>query len=151
MSRRNNRLKNCEEIVDCSGRREFLVRSLFVAGGLVLSLKGMASAHGSAPEDLVVPIDKDSPLNKVGGSVTVDSAAGKVIVVRTGESTFVAFSAVCTHKRGTVEYDAAKKEFVCPKHGSTFDGSTGNVVEGPADEPLPARKATAGSGSVTVS
>lgn len=144
-------MKNCDEIVDCSSRREFLVKSLLVAGGLALSLSGTASARGAVFEDLVVPIDKDSPLNKVGGSVVVDSAAGKIIVVRTGESTYVAFSAVCTHKRGIVEYEAAKKQFVCPKHGSTYDGATGKVVEGPADNPLAPHNATASSGSVTVS
>ncbi len=141
-------MKDCEKIVDCTGRREFLVRSFFVAGGLLLSLK--ASASGASAEEIVVPVAADSPLSKVGGSVVVNSASGKVIVVRTGESEYAAYSAVCTHKRGIVEYEAAKKQFVCPKHGSTFDGATGNVVEGPADDPLPAYKTKVSDGSVTV-
>jgi hypothetical protein len=34
---------DCEKIADCSGRREFLVKSAFIAGGLVLTLSGAAS------------------------------------------------------------------------------------------------------------
>ena len=144
-------MKNCEEIVDCGGRREFIVKSLFLAGGLVLSLKSIASASSLIVDDLVVHIDSTSPLSKVGGSVIVDSAAGKIAILRTGDSSFVAYSAKCTHKGGIVEYDPAKKEFVCPKHGSTFDAATGKSVDGPADTPLPSYKTKAGTDSVTVS
>lgn len=143
-------MKNCDEIVNCTGRREFLVKSLLVAGGLVLTLKGTVSATGLVGDDLVVPIGSDSPLSKVGGFQVVESAAGKIAILRTGESSFVAYSAKCTHKGGIVAYDAAKKEFVCPKHGSAFDTSTGKPVNGPADTPLPSYKTKAGTDSVTV-
>ena len=143
-------MKNCDEIVNCTGRREFLIKSLLVAGGLVLTLKSTASAGGMVVDDLVVPIGSDSPLSKVGGFQVVDSAAGKVAILRTGDSSFVAYSAKCTHKGGLIEYDAAKKEFACPKHGSTFDTATGNAAHGPADAPLPSYKAKAGTGSVTI-
>ena len=145
-------MKDCNEIVDCVGRREFLVKSAFIAGGLVLTLSGAASALnvGGDGSDVVVPIDDKSPLNKVGGSVVVDSTKGKIIVVRTGDATFVAFSAVCTHKRGIVDYDDSKKQFVCPKHGSKFDSSDGKVLDGPADDPLPKYPAKGASASVTV-
>lgn len=146
----NSELKDCDKIVDCTGRREFLVKSVFVAGGLILSLKAGGSASARGLEEVVVPVGVDSPLSKVGGSAVVASASGKIIVVRKSESEFVAFSAVCTHKRGIVEYEAAKKQFVCPKHGSTFDGATGAVVEGPADDPLPSYKTKASDGAVTV-
>ncbi len=148
--RRNNILKNCDEIVNCTGRREFLVKSLLVAGGLVLTLKATASAGSTVVDDLVVPIGSDSPLSKVGGFQVVESAGGKIAILRTGESSFVAYSAKCTHKGGIIEYDAAKKEFVCPKHGSTFDTATGNAAHGPADNPLPSFKTKAGKDSVSV-
>ncbi len=145
-------MKDCNEIADCIGRREFLVKSAFVAGGLVLTLSGAGAALGSVGDgpDIVVPIDDKSPLNKVDGSLTVDSAKGKIIIVRTGDASFVAFSAICTHKRGIVEYDAAKKQFECPKHHSKFDAATGKVLDGPADEPLPSYPAKGTSASVTV-
>ena len=143
-------MKDCNEIADCSGRREFLVKAAFMAGGLALTLSGAGSAFGSAFEDVVVPIDDKSPLNKVGGSAVVDAAAGKVVILRTGEATFVAFSAKCTHKGGIVSYDAAKKQFVCPKHGSSFDAADGKPAGGPAEDPLPSYKAKGSATSVTV-
>ncbi|MEP6787208.1 MAG: Rieske (2Fe-2S) protein [Acidobacteriota bacterium] len=144
-------MKDCNEMVDCVGRREFLVKSAFIAGGLVLTLSGAASVFGKAVNgtDVVIPIDDKSPLNKVGGSQIVESAKGQIIVVRTGDASFVAFSAICTHKRGVVEYDAAKKQFECPNH-SKFDASNGNVIDGPADDPLPKFTATGTSTSVIV-
>lgn len=143
-------MKDCNEIADCPGRREFLVKAAFMAGGLALTLSGAGSVFGRAFEDVVVPIDDKSPLNKVGGSAVVDSAAGKIVVLRTGESAFVAYAAKCTHKGGTVSYDAAKKQFVCPKHGSSFDPANGDPKEGPAEDPLKSYKATGSAASVTV-
>ena len=145
-------MKDCNEIVDCVGRREFLVKSAFIAGGLVLTLSGAASVFGKTADgtDVVIPIDDKSALNKMGGSVVVDSTKGKIIVVRTGDAAFVAFSAVCTHKRGIVEYDGATKQFECPKHHSKFDSTDGKVLDGPADEPLPKYPAKGTSSSVTV-
>ena len=145
-------MKDCNEIVDCPGRREFLVKAALIAGGLVLTLSGSAYSIKALTmfEDIEVPIDEKSPLAKVGGSLIVDSKAGKTIILRTGEAAFVAFSARCTHKGGIVEYDGAKKQFVCPKHGSTFDSSSGKALNGPADDPLPSYAAKGTSASVTV-
>jgi Rieske Fe-S protein len=143
-------VKDCDEIVDCSGRREFLIKAAFIAGGLVLTMSGAAAGISAAAEEVTVPIDDKSPLHRIGGSMMVDSPAGQIIVVRTGDTTYVAFSAVCTHKRGIVEYDEAKKQFECPKHHSRFDGSNGNVLDGPADDPLPSYQAKGTAASVTV-
>ena len=145
-------MKDCNEIADCVGRREFLVKSAFIAGGLVLTLSGAAKALDGVVDtsDVVIPIDDKSPLNKIGGSLVVESTKGKIIIVRTGDAAFVAFSAICTHKRGIVEYDEAKKQFECPKHHSKFDASNGNVLDGPADDPLPAYPAKGTSTSVTI-
>ena len=146
-------MKDRNEIVDCVGRREFLVRSAIIAGGLVLTVTGAAKASSllSRFDDVVVSIDDKSPLKKVGGSVIVDSTAGKIIIVRTGDAAFVAFSAKCTHRGAIIEYDAADKRFTCPKHGSGFDGATGKVVEGPADKDLPSYPASGTAASVKVS
>ena len=145
-------MKDCNDVVDCSGRREFLVKTAMLAGGLVLTISGVAKASNlvSRFADVTVAIDDRSPLNKVGGSMIVDSSAGKIIILRTGDATFFAFSARCTHKGGTVEYDASMKQFLCPKHGSTFDTKDGKAINGPADEPLPQYPAKGTSTSVTV-
>lgn len=143
-------MKNCSDISVCGDRREFLVRSALVAGGLVLTLSSAGPVFGKVPEDLTITIDDKSPLNKIGGSTVVDSTAGKIVILRTGESTFVAFSAKCTHKGGIVEFDAASKLFVCPKHGSRFDSASGAVKEGPAETPIKPFAAKGTSTSVTV-
>ncbi|MGB2752556.1 MAG: Rieske (2Fe-2S) protein [Pyrinomonadaceae bacterium] len=143
-------MKDCNKSSDCSGRREFLVKTAGLAGGFVLTLSGIGSALGRSFADVTVNIDSSSPLNKVGGSVIVDSSAGKIIIARTGEATYIAYSAKCTHKGGIVEYDAAGKQFVCPKHGSKFDSATGNVTAGPADSKLPSFPANGTASTVTV-
>lgn len=89
-------------------------------------------------------------MKKVGGSAVFDSSAGKISIVRTSETEFVAFSAVCTHKRGIVAYDPAKKQFVCPKHGSTFDAMSGKPMSGPAEVRLSSFPSQGTSETVTV-
>lgn len=144
-------MKDCIDKKDCTGRREFLVKAGLVAGGLVLTLSAPLGAFaGAFFEDLVVPIDDKSPLNKVGGSAVVESTAGKIIIMRTGETVFVAFSAKCTHKGGTVFYDEESKTFLCPKHGSEFNTANGSVVKGPAGDPLASYQATGTATSVKV-
>ena len=143
-------MKDCNKNSDCSGRREFLVKTAGLAGGLVLTIYGIGSALGRSFADVSINIDSSSPLSKIGGSVVVDSSAGKIIVARTGEAAFIAYSAKCTHKGGIVDYDAAGKQFVCPKHGSKFDAANGNVTDGPADTKLASFAANGTATSVTV-
>ena len=81
----------------------------------------------------------------------VDSTAEKIIIVRTGDAAFVAFFAKCTHKGAIIEYDPADKRFTCPKHGSSFDGATGKVIDGPADQSLPSYPVSGTAASVKVS
>ena len=144
-------MKDCDENVSCSGRREFLVRAAFLTGGIVIMLSGASTIFGKLAENLTITIGADSPLAKIGGSEVVDSAAGKIIVLRTGEKSFMAFSARCTHKGGTVALDAASNKFVCPKHGSKFDSSTGAVAEGPAKDALTGYNAKGDTSSVVIS
>ena len=143
-------MKDCNKIPDCSGRREFLIKTAGLAGGLVLTLSGIGSALGRSFADVTVNIDSTSPLSKVGGAVVVNSSAGKIIIARTGETAFIAYSAKCTHKGGIVEYDAAGKQFICPKHGSKFDSANGNVTAGSADSKLPSFPANGTASTVTV-
>lgn len=144
-------MKECISGAACMGRREFLVKAGLVAGGVVLTVSSFSGAAAAAAfEDVTVAVGADSPLAKVGGFAYADSSAGKIIVIRTGEATYAAFSAICTHKRGLLSYDAGKKVLECPKHGSKFDGSTGKVLGGPAESPVANYPATEASGSVTI-
>ncbi len=147
-----NNTDKCDPKANCTNRREFLVKAGLIAGGLVLTLSAPSFALATPFADVVVPIDDKSPLNTVGGSSIVDSTVGKIIIVRTSDTMFVAFSARCTHKGFTLDYDAAHKQFSCSKHGSAFDGATGSVTHGPAADNLQsyAAKGTAKSVTVTV-
>lgn len=138
-------MKNeCQDTVDtCSGRREFLVSASAIAGSLVLSLSASAQDKkkdkGAPPEDIVLKLDDQSPLGKVGGSQVVETKSGKIIVARTSDTSFVALSAKCTHSGGTVDFDEKAGQFKCPRHGSRF-GLDGSNAKGPADSPLKAYK-----------
>jgi len=132
---------NCQENI-CNDRRNFLISATATAGGVLLTLAGARSASAAtestkpvADDSVVIKLDDKSPLSKVGGSDTVDTKDGKVIVVRTGDATFAAYSAICTHKGGPIKYDTDKKQLMCPWHNSRFD-MTGNPVGGPAKAPL---------------
>ena len=69
----------------------------------------------------------------VGSGVILEEL--KVVVTQPTEGTFLAFSAVCTHKGctvGTVSGD----EILCPCHESVFSTEDGSVVNGPGERPL---------------
>ncbi|MDR7301129.1 QcrA and Rieske domain-containing protein [Haloactinomyces albus] len=71
----------------------------------------------------------------VGGTTVTTGPDGKPIAVsqpRQGE--VVAFSAVCTHMGCTVRAD--DDQLRCPCHGSVFEAGSGDVVTGPAKQPL---------------
>lgn len=149
-------MKDCNDIASCGGRRDFLVKATAGVGGLILTLSGVGFVLGAdrlldGDEDITFTIDDKSPLSKVGGSQVFDSKVGKIIILRTGDASFVAFSAKCTHKGAQIEYDENAGNFLCPKHGSRFDKGSGAVVEGPADNPLPAYPAKGTATSVIIS
>lgn len=129
-------MENCNEKQSCSDRREFLVKTSAIAGGLMLSLTGANIALADEmPEEITLKLDEKSALSKVGGSQTVDSKSGKVIVVKLSETSFKAFSAKCPHSGGPLEFDAKSSQLTCPWHGSKFD-SAGKRLSGPAKKDL---------------
>ena len=58
-------------------------------------------------------------------------------VVHPSGTTFVAFSAVCTHAGCAVQFDSGSMQFICPCHGGTYDARSGRVLAGPPPSPLP--------------
>src|SRR5262245_48606047 len=81
-----------------------------------------------------ITIDAGSPLASVGGAALVQSSRGMFLVSRTGQDTFSALTATCTHEGCTIT-GFQSPIYVCPCHGSQFNGS-GGVVQGPAALPL---------------
>jgi len=74
----------------------------------------------------------------VGGaaSFTDPSSGDPSLVVQPSRGRFLAFDAVCPHAGCAVSYESGSKLFVCPCHGSEFNGRTGEVITGPAPRGL---------------
>jgi Rieske Fe-S protein len=88
------------------------------------------------------------PLAAVGGRALVQSPQGSFLLARTGEGTFTALAAICTHEQCTVTgLDGAI--YVCPCHGSRYN-SGGQVVAGPAPQALQTFATTFDGGVVTI-
>ncbi len=76
----------------------------------------------------------------VGGAASFTDPATRqpAFVVQPSGGDFVAFSAICTHLGCTVGFQPGSPlEFVCPCHGSIYNATTGEVIQGPAVLPLP--------------
>jgi cytochrome b6-f complex iron-sulfur subunit len=58
-----------------------------------------------------------------------------VILIRTAETEWRAFSATCTHLNCTVQYQEASHQILCACHNGLYDLG-GRVVSGPPPRPL---------------
>jgi cytochrome b6-f complex iron-sulfur subunit len=124
-------------------RRRLLTTS--PSGG---SASSLPIANGVLANGVVaVTIDANSPLAATGGMALVQASGNAWLVARTGQDTFTAFSAICTHERCTIT-GFSNQLFVCPCHGSEFDTS-GMVVRGPAAVPLRAHATQFANGTLT--
>jgi nitrite reductase/ring-hydroxylating ferredoxin subunit len=105
------------------------------------SSSSSSSAAGTKVAALAdVPVGKTIS-TKVGGKAVVVSqpTAGKVVCL----------SAVCTHEGCVVSPSGAK--LLCPCHGAEFDATTGAVLKGPANKPLPGVAVTVTNGDIVTS
>lgn len=73
------------------------------------------------------------------------------LLIHLSSGSFAAYERACTHEGVNVNYDPATKMLICPAHGAIFDPATnGSVVQGPAEQPLPAVHVKVnGDGTVT--
>lgn len=86
----------------------------------------------------------------VGGSIDASINGEPALIAQPTAGQVVAFSAICTHQQCVVA--AAGAEFHCPCHGSMYDAATGDVIQGPALDPLsPIAVAVAGDRIVAAS
>jgi nucleotide-binding universal stress UspA family protein len=130
------------EIVDAAATEGF---DLVVIGN-----RGMAGAKatllGSVPRDIAEssPVDVlvartiAQSLDEIGpgeGGV-VTSGDVKIAVFRDRKGRLTTLSARCTHMGCTVRWNPTETTWDCPCHGSRF-APTGEVVNGPAERPLP--------------
>jgi Rieske Fe-S protein len=100
------------------------------------SAESGGSAGASSPGGLAAGTEIGSVAGiPVGGSIAVTVENVPLVVAQPSAGTIVAFSAICTHQGCVVA--AAGAEYDCPCHGSRYDAATGEVLQGPATEPLP--------------
>ncbi len=124
-------------------RRDFIKTSFktIAIGSLALSNLDIKRLLAGTDENSIPAVARvinlsDYPdLANVGGSATI----GKVMVIRVGQSKFIAINMVCTHKKCDVDYTGSG--FECPCHGSAFD-KYGKVLNGPATKNLRSYKTT---------
>jgi Rieske Fe-S protein len=146
--------EGCAECAQKAGtsRREFIATSAASAvAALLLAACGASSATGvnSGPVSLSVQLSNYPGLVKIGGIARVDSGGTPVAAVRTGASTFAAFSLICPHFGCTVGINGSS--FLCPCHGAQF-ASTGNWIGGQPTSNLRSLNASynATSGALTI-
>jgi Rieske Fe-S protein len=114
---------------DCVNRRDFLAKTALAAAALVVvdgcgdgQIGPKAATLGSG---VTIKLSDFPELATVGTlvGITVDRA-----LVRTGATTFLGLSRVCTHQ-GCLT-DIRENELQCPCHGSIFSND-GSVIRGP--------------------
>ena len=114
----------------CISRRAFLADSATIAA--VAALFAACGSEGITPPTGKVEVKVgDIPALATNDTlVLIDSLRA---AKRTGPTTFVAWSRLCTHEGTPV--DLSGNGFLCPNHGSRFD-LNGSVTIGPATQPL---------------
>lgn len=72
------------------------------------------------------------------GEATAFQVSGEEVAVARSDGTLYAFNDICTHRRCNLAMggEIEGTTITCECHGSMFDMSTGEVVEGPATEPI---------------
>jgi Rieske Fe-S protein len=134
-----------------SDRREFIATSAASAVAALLAAACGTSSTGvnTGPVSLSVQISNYPALTSVGGIARVDNGGTPVAAVRTGASTFAAFSLICPHFGCTVGINGSS--FLCPCHGARF-ASTGTWIGGQPTSNLTSLSASydATSGVLTI-
>ncbi|HVC71228.1 MAG TPA: Rieske 2Fe-2S domain-containing protein [Acidimicrobiales bacterium] len=104
------------------------------------------STTSTAPTSTTAPPARKPPGQVVGpaSALTVGGAAtfndpktgDPAVVLQPATGTFVAFDAICPHQGCTVAFNTDTRTFICPCHGSRFNGETGARISGPAPRGL---------------
>jgi nitrite reductase/ring-hydroxylating ferredoxin subunit len=86
---------------------------------------------------------------RIGEAVLIKHGVQPFYVIRIDAQHVIAPSAVCTHLRCILAYDAVKKQIVCPCDNGRYD-LTGKVVSGPRRAALTLYSVTVRDGEVRV-
>ncbi len=100
------------------------------SGGSSLPVLNGTVANGV----VTLTIDTSSPLASVGAVAFVQAGNTGLLVARTGQSSFAALNATCTHQACQITAYSGST-YICPCHGSQFS-TNGQVLSGPATRNL---------------
>jgi cytochrome b6-f complex iron-sulfur subunit len=125
-------------------RRAFLSAATLAAAAALLEacggITGVGYFTGPSGGPLSVKLSSFSALASVGGVARVDNGNGApTALVRTGTSSFLGVTMVCSHQGATINVNGSG--FLCPNHGARF-GSTGLWQGGQGTSSLATYKAT---------
>ena len=118
-------------------RRDFFVRIGVGACAVAAAGSGMMTLDYLKPKVLFEPSTSfvaGSPLDFTEGVVRFNKEKKAYVIGAPGG--VYALSAVCTHLGCITRFRSDERVIACPCHGSRFD-LQGNVVHGPAPQPLP--------------
>ncbi|GAA1860384.1 Rieske (2Fe-2S) protein [Brevibacterium marinum] len=134
--------------------RRTIIKSASVAGtvavvGSSVALTSACSSDESSESSGAAGADADVPAADVpvGSGTVVDET---YVVTQPKEGEFYAFSSVCTHQ-GCQVRTVTEDKITCPCHSSQFSTTTGEVLTGPATEPLPEYSVSDSDGTLTIS
>ena len=142
-------------------RREFVKDTLTVIGTvafgsfMLVNQSGCSSPTEPNNSDETITVDlslsENSALLVVGGALALGSNvidSKGILLYRQSDTNVLAFSRNCTHNSCTID-SFQNGTSTCPCHGSQFNTS-GNVVVGPAVNPLTQYSATITGNIVTI-
>jgi Rieske Fe-S protein len=131
-------------------RRSLIVGMCGIAAASLtpLSAEGASVVKKAAGGRLTIKLKDISKVVAVGASAAIGEVKSRpVALLRTGASTFKAFSLLCPHQGVTV----IKQEdgWYCEAHESKF-GVNGSLVNGPATRGLPSIPVRVSKGVITI-
>ncbi len=108
---------------DAIERRDFVTRAAAALAAVALAACGMSDSLTSpgTVKPTTLTLSSYPNLASVGGVATTSVDGIPLAIVRTGQSTFTAFSRICPHQGTTINVTATG--FQCPRHGATFNSS----------------------------
>jgi cytochrome b6-f complex iron-sulfur subunit len=142
-------------------RKEFFSKAL-IGGGLLFLAPALLNSCSKSSDP--APTDTTGGTN-TGGTTTVDltsndfsalktvggfAYSGSIIIIRTGTSSYIALSSICTHQSCTVAYSSSDDKIKCPCHGSMFS-TGGSVLQGPAASSLKSYNVTLSGTTLKIS
>lgn len=108
---------------------------------------GASAASRSGLPVYAVKLALSSRLPRGQAALYQDPASGQPdILIRQGDGSLNAFSAVCTHAGCTVGYEGG--QIVCRCHGGVYSAQTGQVLAGPPPAPPAAKKVLEAGGEI---